>query len=237
MALIYLKGAENTCILAPREMTVRPFNFGAWTEMRMGIFFTMVTAAGDDANAVNETVVIASALDYMAFGIKTNNTTPARTAGTDFIGLMNQTAQSSLLTAGAPGNLNSAGNPRGVYLNDAAVLSEATNLGQADFPQAAGAAGYNGFLGLRFVITNLGLVNQQINLGFGIRSSVAGVDYSVTALRTQILSGGSTGYTMGGPRDWNTGVVARVVPDAFYVRMPFFNNRIRMSAMEMIKVA
>ncbi len=237
MAEIYQKLTENTLILAPREMVVRPFNFGAWTEIRLGIYATMVTSAGNNSNASSETVAIASALDYYGFGIKTNNVTAPRVAGADFIGMQNITAASSLYTAGTPGNVQSASNPRGVIATGTSVIDETTNLDQMDLPQAAGASGYNGFYGLRLVVGNIGLASQTIQIGAARRSTVAGTDYSNSALRTDILSGGSTGYTMGTAKAWNTGAAARALPDAFYLRMPFYNARIRLSAMGMIKVA
>ncbi len=237
MAEIYTKLTENTLILAPREMVVRPFNFGAWTEIRLGILATMVTSAGNDSNAVSETVAIASALDYYGFGIKTDNTILPRVAGADFIGMQNITAASSAYTSGTPGNVQSASNPRGVIAAGASVIDEATNLDQMDLPQAAGASGYCGFYGLRIVIGNAGLSTQTVTIGAARRSTVSGTDYSNSVLRSNILSGGSTGYTMGTAKAWNTGVAARALPDAFYLRMPFYNARMRLSAMGMIKVA
>lgn len=237
MAEIYLKGAENALILAPREMVVRPFDFGAWTEMRLGFFYSIVTAAGDDTNGVNETVPISSSLDYMAFGIKTNNTVLPRETGTDFLGFMNNTGASSVYVTGSPNMLSSAGVPRAAFITDTTIVSIADDVDEAGSPNASGASGYNGFYGLRFVVTNIGTATQQINIGSGRRTTVSGTDYSDTALRTELLSGGSTGYTMNTARDWNTGAAARVIPSAFYMRMPFFNNRIRMSCMGMIKIA
>ncbi len=102
------------------------------------------------------------------------------------------------------------------------------------FPtDVTGAADYCGFFAVKLVITDRGLVTQQVTIGSASTKTISGSDYSTAALRL-LINNASYGSRV---IDWNDGAAAYAIPDAFYVRMPFYNNRIRISAMRAIRYA
>lgn len=238
MALIYQKTvSDRTLILAPREFILRPFDFQAWTEMRFGIYFDGVAASGDNTNSTAETVALSTAADRIAFGIKDSATNDLPGFGTSlFLGVVTDTAQSSSCDGSSFGNTGAA------FLS-AAGYHETTLVGGAaadhvinmSYPaSSSGATGYNGFFCLRYVIANIGTSSQSINIQASSSTPIAGTDYSAQALRL-LMNGASFGSAI--TVAWNTGAAARTIPDAIYFRMPFYSNRIRVSAMRAIRYA
>lgn len=237
MATIYPKTvSDKTVILAPREFILRPFDFGAWTEMRFGIYFGGVLASGDNTASAIETVVLSSSADNVAFGLKdsASNLLPG-VAGSLFLGAITDQAHASYCSGGAFDcdtifSLSAAGYA-GVTLIGG---NTANQVNPMSYPTVTGATGYNGFYAAKFVITNLGTATQSVAISTVTTSPIAGTDYSAEALRIDLNNA-----TYGTPHAiaWNTGAAARTIPDAVYIRMPFFNNRIRISTMRAIRYA
>lgn len=245
MANIYTKLTDKTLILAPREAVVRQFNFGTdWTEMRMGFFSTGVIDSGDNTAPTDESLVIGSASDRMAIGLKNSSTNDLPGyAGSLFIGAItggtgSQTTDYSLAAgrkyycAFATNQAPSAAGYYGTTLVGGTHTTDAL-AHPILFGDASAATGYNGFFGLKFVITDRGLSTQTVTMST-FADVVAGTDYSATALRTLL---NNSGYL--GPKTiaWNDGAAARTIPDCVFVRIPFFNNRIRISAIRAIRYA
>ncbi len=245
MATIYQKTvSDKTCILAPREFILRPFDFQAWTEMRFGVFISAVTSSGNNTNAVNETVALSTYADRIAFGIKDSATNDLPGFGAAlFLGAVGITGAASGLDAtGTPTMVQITGNA-GANTLCAAGFHETTLVGASAGEQlgniiscalADGATGYCGFYAVKFVITNIGTASQSVAISSANTVTIAGTDYSAQALRLLI-----NGASFGSPVSvaWNTGAAARVIPDAVYIRMPFYSNRIRISAMRAIRYA
>lgn len=235
MAEIYLKALENTLILEAREFMLRQFNFGTWTEMRMGMFFGGIATTGNNNNVVGETVAISSALDRFAFGIKDSGTTaiPGQT-GASFLGLTTTIAQNNV---SAIGSYQSNGAWSAAGMTDTTIIggTAGQTVLQTNFPNdVTVSSGYNAFYAIKFVINNQGLSTQTVDISVAAATTVAGTDYSLSALRTLINSS-----TYGTARNiaWNTGAAAKTIPNCWFLRLPFVNNRIRMSAIDMIKIS
>jgi len=239
MAIIYQKTAsDKTCILNTRQALLRQFNFGSWTQIRLGFFFSGVTAAGDNTQAVAESVAVSNPLDRIMFGIKNsdNDTFPGY-AGSYFLGCATQNAGVSECNTqdfqSDTGNLNAIG------FDGATVVGGAVgqSLGNSMLwgANTAAATGYCGFYALQLIITNLGLATQQVAIRGATTSAIAGANYSESALRTYLNNGPWTGTQV--TLAWNDGVAARSIPDGFFIYLPFFLNRIRLSAIMAVQYA
>ncbi len=237
MATIYQKTVtDKTCILSPREYILRPFDFGAWTEMRFGCYLSGVAASGDNTDSAAETVALSSAADRICFGLKDSATTDLPGFGSAlFLGAVTETSSSSYcsgtaFSALAASRLAAAGYHETTLVNGSSTLSAAT-----EFPaSASGATGYCGFFALKFVITSIGTASQSVAISATRTASITGTDYSATAL--QLLMNNNT-YQSPVTVAWNDGAIARTIPDAIYIRMPFYSNRIRLSAIRAIRYA
>lgn len=240
MAEIYLKSAENTLILSPREGVQRPFNFDAWTEVRIGMYLGGVTAAGDNTQAVVETVNISSYLDRITFGLKTNDALMPGQVGCKFIGVTSTTRSelSSLSMFGSAdavtGFYNGMNGAKSVDATFTTLTTPAVS-GIRYPSDISGASSYCGFYALKFLVTDAGLSTQKIQVLFSQNNTVSGSNYSAAALLTDINN--ATYTSMGAAFDWNDGAAAYDLPDAFWLRMPFFNNRIRVSAIRAVRYA
>lgn len=232
MALIYTKSAEKTLILSPREGYQRAFDFQDWTEIRLGMFYSGVTAADDNTTAGSEIVTYNTVADAIAFGLKnSDNTVIPGLATSTFVGLFNKLSSQSESNA-SEFFCNGGGSGSGLYVSSFNGATNITNnlTAQASFsyPAANGTTAYCGFLVLKMVMADRGLSTQNISMGTAVTSPVSGSDYSTAALRTA-MNNASFGTLR--TAQWNSGGVALTVPDSFYVRIPFYNNRLRISAM------
>lgn len=239
MALIYQKTvSDKTLILAPREFILRPFDFQAWTEMRFGIYFDGVASSGDNTNSAAETVALSTAADRIAFGIKDSATNDLPGFGAAlFLGCVTETGGSSYCSGSAFSNLASVDSAAAGYHETTLVGGTSGQfLGTAlNYPATcSGATGYNGFFAMKFVITNIGTSSQAVTISAVSTTPIAGTDYSAQALRLAI---NNAVYGTTRSITWNDGAVARTLPDAIYIRMPFYSNRIRVSAMRAIRYA
>ncbi len=240
MATIYQKTVtDKTCILSPREYILRPFDFGTdWTEMRIGCYLSGVAASGDNTDSAAETVALTSASDRVCFGIKDSATSDLPGFGTAlFLGIVTETSSSSYCSGSyfasfAADRLAAAGYHETTLVGGATAQS--VGIGMAYPASASGSTGYCGFFALKFVITNLGTSSQSVAISATRTTTVSGTDYSASAL--QLLMNNNT-YGTPVATAWNDGAVARTIPDAFYCRMPFYSNRIRLSAIRCIRYA
>ncbi len=237
MAIIYTKLTDKTVVLSPREGAGRKFNFSSWTEVRVGMFFVGVSSSGPNVDNIAESVALSSVSDRISFGIKNSSTTDMPgVAGTKFLGVVTRTgltsdSQAATAFRSAGGGGLSAAGYNGVTLIGGGAPEE---IDPMVFPGASLSTGYNGFYALKFVISNLGGATQAVAISSSPESPVVGTDYSASALRTKINNA-----TYGTPASiaWNSGGVALAIPDAVWVRMPFFNNAIRISAIRAIRYA
>lgn len=241
MATIYEKlVTDKTLILEPREGIIRQFDFGLWTEMRIGMYYCGIGTSGDNVTSVSETVAQSTNADRITFGIKNNSTDdlPGFT-GARFLGTATRngigsecntggffTQSSTMMPAIGMYDTTIYGGTSGDPLNNALLYPTGAAV--------AGATGYNGVYCLRFVVNNAGLATQTVTMSNFQSTTVSGSNYSINALRTAINNGPYIGSSA---IQWNDGAAAYALPDAFFCRMPFYNNRIRISAMMTIRYA
>lgn len=240
MAIIYQKTAsDKTCILNTRQALLRQFNFSAaWTEIRIGFFFSGVTAAGDNTQSVNELVAVSNPLDRILFGIKNsdNDTFPGY-AGSYFLGAATQNAGQSESNSqdfqSSTGHLNAIGF-NGVTVVGGAV-GQSLDCSMLWGANTAAATGYCGFYGVQFIIANRGLATQTVAIRGANTGSIAGANYSESALRTYLNNGPWTNPQR--VLAWNDGANAYSIPDGYFIYLPFFLNRIRLSAIMAVQYA
>lgn len=244
MATIYQKTvSDKTCILAPREFILRPFDFGDdWTEMRLGAYISGVTSGADDTTSVAETVSISTAADRIFFGIKDSATNDLPGFGDAlFLGVTTETGNGSNITIGPPNSFRTAvisgGNLAAVGYHDTTIVGGSSGQTTNEimlFPAASGSSAYCGFFVVKFVISNRGTSSQSFAISVEATTTISGTDYSASALRLLINNATfNTPVTIA----WNDGAVARDIPDAIFIRMPFYNNRIRLSCIRAIRYA
>ncbi len=239
MALIYTKLTDKTTVLAPRQGAGRKFDFDDnWTEIRMGMFFTGVAASGSNVANIDETVALTTYLDRITFGIKNSDTEDIPgAAGAKFLGATTRTGLTSDSAAAFAFRSGGGGSLCGAGYNGATLIggTVAEDLGfPMRFSSASSASGYNGFFALKFVITNRGLATQSIGISCTSNPTIAGTDYSANALRTEM---NNATYSAAATISWNNGATAYDIPDAYWVRTPFYNNTIRISAIRAIRYA
>lgn len=235
MALIYTKLTDKTTVLAPREGVCRKFDFGDdWTEVRMGVFASAVSASGSDVNCIAESSASGGITDFITFGIKDDSQTYPGQVGSTFLGLRSGgTANTSVVGSGFAGsNLNWL--TTGYY--GATMVQNATGIlafGYLGAGTAASASGYATFFGIKIVISNRGLSSQTVAVSAS-NVSVSGTNYSAENLRSYI---NNETYSASQSIAWNDGAAARAIPDCVWVRVPLYNNALRISAIRAIRYA
>ena len=58
---------ENNLLLEPREAFYRPFDFGQWTEVRIGMLFRLVGTSSDSASISTESISANSDSDKILY--------------------------------------------------------------------------------------------------------------------------------------------------------------------------
>ncbi len=238
MALIYTKLAEKTTVLAPGEGGGRKLDFGAWTEIRYGGFFSAISSSGSNVNNTAESLVPANLTEHVTFGLKDDDqTTFPGEVGSLFIGIREGDLSNVQSTVNS-GIGASGGNwrPVGYYGATEVLGSSIAASSRMGAATASAASAYCGFLGVRINISNLGLSTQTLTMRVVGANDVAGTDYSETALLTLLqnqLVDGLTPQTIA----WNDGAAARAIPDCLWVRTPLISNSIRISAIRAVRYA
>jgi hypothetical protein len=251
MSLLRQKEALMALYLAAREQMTAPFDFGSdWTEIRCGAFISGCQANDEAANANDDSAGFQNedVDNAIYFGIK-NSDSSALPGETDslFIGVKptggNPSDNYSEWNAYDPPGVtvtticDSAGSMSacgfaGTSLIDGGVITSPAGSGALRFKDYSAASGYCGLYVLRFVISNRGSASQSVSVSLASRTEVVGTDYSPFALQ-QEMNNASFGAAK--TITWNTGASARTIPDAFFIRLPFFSNRLMIAAMRAIK--
>lgn len=236
MSSIYQKtGSDKTCILAPREYFQRPFDFGDWTEMRIGMYVSGVAASGDDTASASELVTTVSAADRFTVGIKDSATTalPGE-VGSLFVGIGSFGGKSNSGANDFYSNIGANNASSQTFVGTSQQGGSAGGMSTLTFPTAGPSTGYCGWFGIKFTIANRGLSTQTISVVSGSYQPISGTDYSASALRTDI---NNYPFPSADTFAWNDGVAAREIPDSIWVRMPFYSNRLRLSCIMGVRYA
>lgn len=241
MAKIYAKSVTNkTLILSPREYFLRPFDFGTdWTEVRMGFFFGGVTSGGDNTQAAAEALTVSTPADKIFVGLKNSDDEAIPGfAGSLFFGHMTATTRQSIVESGSAFSGTGGALAVGGYVGTSLIggsTSEETGSQKMSFGSlVANASSYDGFFALKFVIANRGLATQTVTITSVANDPQVNSDYNETTVQTRINNG-----TYAGSKTlaWNDGSVAYDIPDAVFIRLPFYSNRIRISVIRVIRYA
>lgn len=234
---------DYVMIQEPREYYLRMPTWTTWNEVRLGMFFTMIPTGNFSTFCSAETITTASYLDWLCWGVKDSSSNMPGTAGAQFVGLgwAVTNPQTSTLTSNSAGagaiSAGSGTHRTGLSVNGATVISAVSDMAITwDFPiysAGGGASGYSGIIVMKLVVNNVGLSNQSVTIST-FRSGVATTtDVSLANLRTQVFN--ST-YANPVTVNWFSGGSALPMPCGWYLRLPFNNNRIRISAMDMFKI-
>jgi hypothetical protein len=237
MSNIYEKiVGDKTLVLTARDGFMRKFNFGSWTDMAVGMYFTGIVGNNSPLTS-QENLTIVTHADRIAFGLKNStNTILPGFEGSYFVGMgssVSATNAAALVTSYGDNN----GSNFGVAFNGTTIVSASlgiqnTNL---EFPAngGTGVSSYNGFWVSRFTISNRGLSNQSIAVKSSRTGTVTGTDYSTDSLFSRINNVDWNVTPV--PLAWNDGVNALPIPDAVWIRMPFYTNIIRISSVAAVK--
>jgi len=258
MAEIFEKilDVDKCLILNPRQAVQRRMAdaiVDEWTELRVGLFWSMTNASQDNALPVGESLLLNSLLDMPFFGFKNwydlgqtsgdpNELAPGF-AGTVFLGfgatqesvgpeLFQNGTTSWILRSSQPNTWDLAG------YNEASHIGSAAVGGRPECPYDTTASTlYAGFMGFKMTLANRGLSNQSVTLSLPSSSAVFQVQYtdvSAANLRTVLAQ---TVFSVNDVVAWNNGVSALQIPDSFYLRMPFYVNRIRLHAVGILRIS
>lgn len=218
-----------------------PLNFGEWTELKMGMFASIVSST--DANGLGpaESFVPSTPNSFFAFGVKDSSAIIPGLTGSTFLGMIpfNFTNAESISVSGNLRQLNiSTGDGSSAfcpYWKDTTCLNGANNAATAvnSDPTIAGSYGFKLVLVLK--VNNRGLATQTVQgkIHFVNSDPIAG-GYIVNNLRSYFDSVAVAPATA---RAANNGSAAHAVPTTFYLRWPFTNNRLRISALAVQKYA
>jgi hypothetical protein len=235
---------EKNLLLEPREAFYRPFNFGEWTEMRIGMLFRLVSTASDSGSIITESISVNNDSDKVYIGLKDSGSNMPGVSGTNFIGMASFTG-SGIRSDGANPSYVSFGDYGNSFYHRLyltafsgsnmyrAYFYEATNL-SPQFSGSASGSNYNGFYGVKFTLLNSGSANQQVQVQYK-RTYLTLVGSSSADLHSHIIdNSGWTNPPASSTASWATGIP---LPNSFFVYSPFYNNRLRMAAIEAIKIS
>jgi len=235
---------ENNLLLEPREAFYRPFDFGEWTEVRVGMLFRLVSTASDSSSIIVEDIsLVNSDSDKIYFGIKDSGNNMPGVSGTNFIGMASFTGSETRADPFSPSSLlgdSFDANTR-LYLTAfsgssmyKSFLYQSNSEASLAFSSSASGSNYNGFYGIKFTLLNSGSANQQVQVTYR-RVYTSPVGSSSADLHSQLVN--NTGWTNppgSNTASWTTGIP---LPNSFFVYSPLYNNRLRMAAIEAIKIS
>ena len=240
LKVVTVNTVDQVGILYPRDAYHRRAKIGsAYLEVRMGMFFTFVPSGNDDAHCVAETIAPAGYLDWFTFGLKDSSANAPGKAGAQFIGhcwsadaVPANTNALTANTAGQASMANGGGKQLLATLNGATVISSGDSSVIMYFPVWS-ATNVNAFWGMRFLVANLGLSTQTVACK-GQLIAAAQTDVSNSALRTAIYNTAYSGTER--TLNWFSGNAALPLPDYVWIRVPFNNNRLRITNLACYKI-
>lgn len=238
---------EKNLLLEPREAFYRPFDLGQWTELRVGMYFKIVNTTSDSGSHSNESISINSNTDRIYIGLKDSGSNMPGVAGTNFIGMTS--VSGSGVRSDSPysnfgDNSGSLTYPR-LYLsafsgssNYNAYFRENTATGPAF---ADNAFSYNGFFGIKYILLNSGSADQQVQVTYKrvylVIPQVVSNDTGTSSidLHRHLLSEvGWTNPPASNTASWAAGIP---LPNSFFAYSPLYNNRLRIGAIEVLKIS
>jgi hypothetical protein len=238
MAKIIYQSAnnENLLLLNSRESFVRPLDLGVWNEVRVGMLFNFTNNTADSGSINLETVSVLSNSDRIYFGLKSDGSDFPGTSGTNFIGAMTVTTSSMVSTARAGQTVSSVTHMfAGASSGSAGIYAPISGTGTTTSIETNNATTNTAFYGLKLVLQNSGSESQNVAISYKKLTASAGS--SSYDLHSKLVTD-DTGWALlpsgSGTVPWATGIP---LPDNFYVYFPFYNNRVRLTYIEVAKIS
>lgn len=220
-----------------------------WNEVRVGMLYQIVPNGATDGASVAETVTAASYLDWMAFGLmntRTDSSLIPGVAGVNFIGLLGNTTNASSIANHA--NTSALGYINGDYARQfcsaegTSILTKSSSLfGQMTYAQYSSST-YASMFGIRYVVANKGAANQTVTAytcscdsgGTEIGPFAITQTTAISVLRSRLMN---DSFSDSASLTWNASGAAITLPDCFFVRLPFYNNLLRMAAHDVMLIS
>lgn len=231
--LIVTKDSQKSAILPIRSAYRRKFDVGVWTELRIGMFFSLTSSSDDDSAAVSETVTQSSASDRFGFGIKSDDGNLPQQSGCTFFGTTTRLGSVQVSYGGQADtnerNIRDINLPStvrayyGVTSGTTLALTEVVGTTVLNMKPANYGGGYSTFFGFRFVINDLGTATQTVDVytrtAANLSStSIADLRLNVDAAHTLVASAATA----------NDGATAYPIPTCFYLQNPFTGIRFKL---------
>lgn len=253
MAQIYQKPSADQClVLGPRESLIYPFSLGAWSEIRVGAFFSYTSANDNNSTGQFEIIPANNGNGNLYWGLKDTGTNFPFQSNTFFVGMTNDTTitprtvlynldaslvgfQSSYASAAQSDNTP---NPSILIVSGATVVNKIATSVSNDYTIAmasglavSGSTAFAMFNGLRILYDR----TLQVISGSSMQDKTyasATSDVSISNLQSKLASmpNLSTPVTGGG-------VLPSFVPNTIYFYNPFLQNQIRIHSLYVDKYA
>lgn len=237
MALIYQKTISDKClVLDSRESAWFPLKCGAWTGLEIGVLFSLTSSSDHNAPYSNESIEYSNPYDGIFFGIKDTGFYLPLESG-HFIGLTSAPSFGGTSTINGTNALYGSGFALYSIASSGASYAEIgihSGFHLASPNASTGSTGFASFIGLKFEVTGIGTNGQSIRVLSSNDYFNAGTNDTSTAflrgkltafpehVSTTSYSYFTTGFVDGGG--------PLPIPEAFYVYMPFTQNRFRLHA-------
>lgn len=232
-------GNENTLVIEPRTGLWIPFDFGTWTQVRVGMYYSAPSSSSayQTRNSVTETIGITADQDRFAFGLISGSVDAVGASGTYFVGAISDQAHlaldSTIAWAGYQQLGLAAGYSRGTTVTVGSGLNNTATRFNFGYPDSNSGT-HAGFNALKFTVINSGASTQTIRVSTH-SGGTATMPYSDSVLRTSINNAGYTDYS--GDATWNDGAVAYPLPNNVFLWNPYYTVGLKLSAIEIIKIA
>lgn len=229
--------SDKVLLIEPRKAYSRKTSIGsAWTDVRMGGFFTVVPSGNDDAASTAETLSLVSPLDQWWFGLKDSSSILPRTSGSQFMGFSCLDGDAAVISSNSAGSALLGGTTanwarRTTYNGATQLTNQQVSSSDLAFPIFS-TTDVNAFWGLRFVVTDAGLSSQTVTIHYA-RSGTVQTTVTAAALDAKLRDPSS--FTTGGSHTWNAAGAALPLPDYWFFANPFANNRIRVTTYGAVK--
>jgi hypothetical protein len=237
---------------AARESLLREFDFGTWSKIRIGMFFSFAGASSPSSSYSLESVVLSSVFDRFSVGIKNSDNTalPLQT-GSVFWGATNSGSISSEIWNQSSVNRWGARSsdlfPLGISLG-ATISASLTSVSFTrgwDMPIAPTASlsssSFAGALGLEIEIISGSTLGQRVAIRVAkedVTSNGLGTgDTSIATLVPKVSN--FTFDTISNVLTFNavSGSTPIPAPDALFIRNPFFNNQLRIHSVAIVQIS
>lgn len=230
-------GTEQALLIPPRHSFMREFDAGIWTSLVMGIYWSFNGNANVAAASSDETIGASTPATRVYFGLKNASTTDLpHIAGSDFIGVYSDPANGSNTMAVNPAvrittNMRVGASQGVTQLGSTGFVNNISQIFTNTIVRPeTGSTDFCRFLGIKFSAQNIGTGTQQVKiepLDTGAYAAVSVADS--VSLRAKMLGAAII------DAEWIT--MLGTLPNAVFIYLPFFNNKLRLHALAVEKLA